>query len=243
MTEVVKAHRKLLEIAGMGREYQNDEVWLSLPQGSDGTKIVGTGHDFEQDVQVVDRLGVARYAGKAALRLIALTGEDNSDPRLLLRTRLTWETEQGEHSSSASYDMTARSAADLEAADDQPSPYRLLTSAERRAMLYGESTIDIAIGLIDEDIRMADDCGAAWSQSYPGYGAAFGEVVDDVDESWRLAGAEFEEIGGYHHYAIEQAKTEQPQLLTMLTSTELAVPEADDLPKISEWVEHRLAAQ
>jgi hypothetical protein len=215
MTTAKTAHERLITIARQGSSYRWDQVFTpgGIPE-PDPTRIVGKGFDFTRTIQVLDSVD-GTVDGTVELRML------EEDEALFLRTRLSWQSSTGgEHESFASYKLTSGAAERL---DNTP---------------VGEKPTQDEIedmGVLSEALFTAiEEAGryeASWKQTYPGAGF---DLYDDDDQR-----AATQAKHDYHAQAVLAAKEAEPDLLCMLSDTDLGAVHPNEISAILDWVEHQ----
>lgn len=212
------AHEHLIAIASRGNAYRWNQVFTpgGIPE-PDPTRIVGKGFDFTHAIQVPDNVD-GTVDGTVELRVLAL--ED--DEALFLRARLSWQSSTGgEHKSSACYTLTPASAEQLSNTPVEEEPGR---------------NIEDLPGLFEaifEAVEEAAGYKADWEQTYPG--SDF-DWYNDEDENESMAAAVAHD---YHVRVVHAANEAEPDLLCMLSDSELGAVHPDEIGKILAWVERQ----
>lgn len=226
MTEAMQAYDKLISYAKGGREYRYDEVftveeWTVV----DGAAIIATGHDIERTIQVIDTAPGNTVTGTAALRILYRI--DGDEPTLFIRIKLSWVTSDGgKHESFAAYDLSRTVAESL--------PFTLAAYPEVTDGDQSFDDIESALSAVFDIMNTMSASGAEWRQTYPGSDSMFSEIDEEDD---------IQEEDGYHARAVIAAQEAEPDLLCMLSDSELGQASGDELVRILDWISTHHAAK
>lgn len=215
MTTAKTARERLIAIARQGSPYRWNQVFTpgGIPE-PDPTRVVGKGFDFTRTVQVLDSVD-GTVDGRVELRVLE-EGE-----ALFLRTRLSWlSSTGGEHESFASYKLTSAAAERLDK-----------TPVEEKPTKDEVENIGVLSEALFAAIEEAAKYGANWKQTYPG--AGFDLYADDDQR------AATEAKRDYHARAVLAAREVEPDLLCMLSDTDLGAVQPNEISAILDWVERQ----
>lgn len=189
--------------------------------------VIAKGHEIVLPVEVPDQGTEGTVTGTSKVRVLLRT----TDGALLLRARVEWQTSQGhQHAAQAAYAIASRemaqkvteTMADVMASplpDDNPTP-------QDRERIRRAAGADIAITI---------EVNGSWEHEYPGVL----NNEDDFEAYARLNEAARSVIDArveYHERAVDALITAHPEMLCMLTPTDMGSVHPDELEKLLSWL-------
>lgn len=210
------AYLTLIEAAGDGNEFRVDQV-LSEFEGEPG-RIIGRGHDFEEKVSVIGSSADETLGGKVDLRILqmpAFTPEE-----ILVRVRVSWQSNYGDHSSFVScvLNLPAAERLDENGARDAETAGRMLQLLH----LPRVQAVDADMWL-RTILTMAHNYGVKWVQGFP---RPAGDALHNL-------------IAEYHRRAVTRLRADHPGMLGLLAPTYLDAGYLDpaDLDGLCGWLQ------
>lgn len=229
---VEAAFDKLRELATHGEPYRMDQVFFSLSEGTDPATIFGNGYDFTQQFGVPDLLEGQTVPATSEFRVIAC-----ADGSLFVRQRLTWKpSDDLEHSSYASYQISRQAAerlaaTDVEAFTEEPDWNGIdLDNLDMDDPDSAAQVLDLFDTSLSDTFDSADAYRADWKQTVPG--------LDGIDLEADTTVAETH--AKYHSQVIRQLNEADTPVTCMLSNVDLGVVHPRELPMMAEWLESKM---
>ena len=200
ITTTRAAYLNLLEVAGAGDEYRVDQV-LSAFEGDPG-RIIGRGVDFEVKVPVIGQTEDETHEGTAALRVLQMPADKPEE--VVVRVRVTWRSNFGDHISFMSCVLTAKAAEQLDVVG-----VRDAETAERLLQLLHlpRQKKDLVEAWLMTILGLAKQYSGKWMHDFP-------RMMDEATHDM---------VAEYHRRAVEQARADYPEMLGLLSPTYMDV--------------------
>jgi hypothetical protein len=191
---------------------------------------VGHGHDFTRKLRLPTMVGQDAVEATASFRVLWLTYKEV--PELFVRTRLEWTSSEGKHTSFAAYYLTEEVVrTHMAAAYDNPPPTPQLsfdvddpTAFEDMSKEQLQAVLDEGMDLMIEQAKRDAPYHASWRQTVPTSG--------DPEIGEAMIG----QYGNSHGASVMAAKNVEPDMLCMLSDSDMGSVDVDELIRLANWV-------